>query len=92
VASDEWYGYDDWTDSQQERWDTLNNSIDQNLQDDWVVQAMYDVAFNTPRGEIDGDLRWNSIEQLHEYLLDEYGYDFYADFDWAAWREEYSEG
>lgn len=91
MATDEWFGYNDWTDSQQERWDVLNDNVGVNLLDDWAAQAMYDVAFNTPKGEIDGDLRWSAIEDLHEYLLNEYDYDFYADFDWAAWREEYSE-
>lgn len=91
MPNDEWYGYNDWTDSQQERWDALNEHVDRELLDDWQAQAMYDVAFNTPQGEIPGDVRWNAIEELHLYLMDEYGYDFYEDFDWAAWREEYSE-
>lgn len=91
--ANEWRGPPEWTRKQIERWNDINQSSNNpELAADSFVQIMYDIAFNTPRGEITGDLRASTIDSLSEYLKNQYNINLAMVFDWASWREEYAEG
>jgi hypothetical protein len=57
--------------------------------DDRHAQALYHEAYFAM--EHSGDELTAVRDALQDYLLQEYGIDFYAEFDWEAWREAYSE-
>ena len=83
-----------WTKSQVKRWNAINKAAAQNvplLNDPWI-ETLYDLAFNTPRGQISGDLRAAAIEYFEQYMMDTYGIRLRDVFDWRTWREEYAEG
>lgn len=56
--------------------------------DDAVAKALYHEAYFSP-GMWDAEQRNAIREELREYLLEYYNYDFDEGFDWDAWREAY---
>ncbi len=82
--------FDNWSDAEQEQWlDMVESSGHSELNDDAALMAFYDIAFNTPRGEMSGDDRAAVMEGLFDYIRDVYDFDFSDHFDWEAWREMY---
>lgn len=57
------------------------------IQTDEQLQMMYHMALFDL--DIDPAIRAELHDQLGDYLWDEYGIDFDADFDWEAYREWY---
>lgn len=79
-------GGEDWFESTEGRlWEDLVGDLPDAL-DDRLAQALYHEAY------YDHDIltpdRVGAREALEEFMFDEYGIDFLAEFDWDAWREE----
>lgn len=82
--------FEEWSQPEQDLWlGMIESSGHSELQDDDTLQWLYDVAFNTDRGDIPGDHRAGMMEAMYEYIQDVYGFDFHEHFDWEAWREAY---
>lgn len=56
--------------------------------DDPVAQTLFNEAYFSP-GSWDSDQISAIRDELANYLMDEYGVDFDAVFDWEEWREAY---
>lgn len=95
MANDEFtpVPFQEWSDFQQDLYlDMIADTGKRRLLDDDDLMSFYDIAFNTPRGEISGRDRDAIIEAIKEYVRDEYNFDFDRVFDWEAWREAYKSG
>jgi hypothetical protein len=69
-------------------WDTMASNADYAFFDDTTAKALYHEAFFAP-GDWDPSQLQAIREDLRDYLMNEYGFDFDAEFDWEAWREAY---
>lgn len=84
------WGYDEHT-----LFDRLTGG-DAAIAGDSYLQSLFDAAFyhyeNSPTESIHGhggDERNFIINELTDYLFDEYGIDFDDSFDWEGWRSWY---
>lgn len=83
--------FDQWSEGAQERWlDMAERSGSRRVANDPALQNFYDIAFNTPRGEITGAHRDKIIEAMEGYVQYRYGFSLRETFDWRDWREWYS--
>lgn len=69
-------------------WDSIAASGRFDFGGDDVARALYHEAYFNP-GAWDADQRAAIREELQEYLLTYYDYNFDEGFDWDAWREAY---
>lgn len=82
--------FEEWSAPEQELWlDMVDKSGHSELMQDDALLAFYDIAFNTPKGDIAGDERAAIMDALYDYIEETYGFDFNEHFDWEAWREAY---
>ena len=81
--ADEW-GTEAWSDRQVDLWGDI---VEFGVTSDGVAESLFHAAyfeFDRSTDEI------NAIrDTLDQYLMDEYGIDFDAAFDWEAYREMY---
>lgn len=76
-----------WSDSEKDLWSTFEGTPAFN---DQQAQVLYNEAYFEP-GAWDKDQRSVIRGEFHDYMMDNYGIDFEAEFDWVAWREAYGE-
>lgn len=77
----------EWSERENEIWQNSFGDFDAFY--DPVAQTLYNEAF------FNFDAREGQVSAirvaLEQYLADEYGIDFDAEFDWDAWRDAYGE-
>jgi hypothetical protein len=71
-----------------ELWSSMAESADFTFTNDARAMALYHEAYFNP-GAWDSSSVQAIRDELHNYMMDQYGYDFEAEFDWDAWREAY---
>lgn len=86
-----------WQDPLYGGWDAAHQRLFDEMASDYISDIFYDdsilqyyigILFGD---EPIGGEHWNQIhEQLVEYMLREYDFNFDAHWDWEAWRELYS--
>lgn len=82
--------FDNWSDPAQDIWlDMVDNAGSYELLADDDLMAFWDIAFNTEKGEISREERWDLMQSIRTYVNDEYGFDFFEVIDWQEWREMY---
>lgn len=83
----------EWSPSQVTRWNDMRSHVStkftRRLERDPWVQILYNLAFNTPRGEITGDVRASTINFFEAYMRKNYKVELRDIFNWASWRDEY---
>lgn len=77
---------DDWDDDEFRMFEDLD--LPQDAESDRFVQLAYDMAFFDEHS--DYETRMAMREFLFNFLQDEYGFDFNAEFDWDDYRAWYS--
>jgi hypothetical protein len=79
--------FEDLSGAEQSLW-ISSFASNENLYYDATAQALFHEAYFNPGGW-DKDELSAIRDNLHDYLMDEYGIDFDEVFDWEAWREAY---
>lgn len=79
----EGHEFEDWSDAEAHLFDGLGLPEDA-ANDSWV-HLLYDMAFFSP--ELDHETHTAVQSGLYDYLANEYGFDFIAEFDWDQYRE-----
>lgn len=86
MANDDYYVPSDWYGAEKDLYDNLING-DPVLGEDRTLQLLFDVAL------FDADIRPEEreavMDELVDYLWEEYGLDFDDVFDWDGYREWY---
>lgn len=79
--------FEGWTRAEQQRWiDMVQSSGRPDMMNDAALRDFYDIAFNTPKGQMAGDDRAAIMDALRDYMQRTYGISFDRVFDWASWR------
>lgn len=85
-GNNDWDEFLDWSDTESQLFEDMAHGTD--ALDDPLLQALYNAAY------FDMDLHGRELnavrEALHDYVLDQYDFDFAEFFDWEAWREAYA--
>jgi hypothetical protein len=66
--------------------DVFGGQAELGWQDDFA-KMLFDIAFVHP--DESPDVNASARDMLYEWMEQEYGIDFEADFDWETWRELY---
>ena len=88
MASDGWdFLPNDWSSAERDLWAGAFEPI--GAFTDTHAQALFNAGYFET--EYSKEERSAIRDELSDYLMDAYGYDFDEIFDWEAWREAYGE-
>ena len=90
MASNYDFYNDDWEEQNEHEWDVVPAGFWDDVTsghgwDDEYGKMLFDLVFIDP----DTSIREQTYQALQEWMRDEYGIDFDAEFDWEGWREWY---
>lgn len=86
--NDDWLVPDDWSDKQIELFDSAFELQPSAYDDDYLL-SLFDTALFS-FDELTEQERAEALEELRDYVYDEYGYEFDDYFDWDDYRDWYA--
>lgn len=88
MANDPYDTPDDWYSTELVLFDQLING-NEDIGSDYRLQDLFDDALFNGFETLTPEERSDALDELRDYLWDEYGIDFDQEFDWESWREWY---